>query len=374
MSDSPSPLSSFVPRLLLRLMDSAWAAPRAPDEALRCSLPSGLLFLDVSGFTSLTESVANRGPSGLEQLHLILNRYFSSLLNTIHAHGGDLLKVAGDALVVAFHDGLDRRLADVDQPVKSSAPFASLGPLSLDSASPHSTDSLASLAHRTIRCALALLNAPDISTAGVTLRPHIGVTSGLVHFIAVGGEQYPARGEELAYTLFSPIRHPTRSISSSSVIPADEAPSVSLVAGTEDSVPPLADSPPRPGRVSISHPLTVTVGEWSDASTRSGAWEFLACGPAFDHLNSVVAESRTGEVVVDAETWKKVALIARIEGQRVHLSDNFRVTACAGSTSPPPPMSPPIPPLPPPHRHSGGGPGGGGGRGGAHCGAIRSGL
>ena len=57
-----------------------------------------LLFTDVSGFTALTERLAARGPDGAEELSRLLNAYFSRLIGLIEAHGGDVLKLAGDAL------------------------------------------------------------------------------------------------------------------------------------------------------------------------------------------------------------------------------------------------------------------------------------
>ena len=61
-----------------------------------------ILFADISGFTPLTERMANRGRSGAEDLTRILNDYFGRLIGIIQAHGGDVTKFAGDAGVDGF--------------------------------------------------------------------------------------------------------------------------------------------------------------------------------------------------------------------------------------------------------------------------------
>eukprot|EP00752_Nemacystus_decipiens_P004955 g4508.t1 len=42
---------------------------------------------------------------GAEQLKVVLNAFFQRLISTITDHGGDVLRLAGDALIVAFTDG-----------------------------------------------------------------------------------------------------------------------------------------------------------------------------------------------------------------------------------------------------------------------------
>jgi len=57
------------------------------------------MFADVSGFTALTEQLALRGPAGVEALTGALNTYFERLMDLITGHGGDIIKMAGDAVI-----------------------------------------------------------------------------------------------------------------------------------------------------------------------------------------------------------------------------------------------------------------------------------
>ncbi len=65
-------------------------------------LDGSLLFSDVSGFTALSEHLANQGQEGTEQLTRAINRYFARMLEILSWSGGVLLKFAGDALLVYF--------------------------------------------------------------------------------------------------------------------------------------------------------------------------------------------------------------------------------------------------------------------------------
>jgi class 3 adenylate cyclase len=58
-----------------------------------------LLFLDVSGFTSLTEQYSNDAHLGIDQLTRTLNSYFDKLVYEILTHDGDIYKFAGDAIL-----------------------------------------------------------------------------------------------------------------------------------------------------------------------------------------------------------------------------------------------------------------------------------
>jgi class 3 adenylate cyclase/predicted ATPase len=78
-----------------------------PDERYR-RLAGTLVFADISGFTPLTERLARRGRVGAEALTDVLNDVFGALLAVASAHGGDLLKFGGDALLLLF-DGLGQQ-------------------------------------------------------------------------------------------------------------------------------------------------------------------------------------------------------------------------------------------------------------------------
>jgi len=61
-----------------------------------------VMFADISGFTALTEHLAERGPAGAEQLTEALNSYFDLLIETIAAYGGEVVLFAGDAVLAAW--------------------------------------------------------------------------------------------------------------------------------------------------------------------------------------------------------------------------------------------------------------------------------
>lgn len=92
-------LASYVPALVTRHL----AADPSPITAPRQErFPAVALFADVSGFTPLAERLSQRGPQGVEELSRILNTYFGQLIDLIVAHGGDVVKFAGDALLAVW--------------------------------------------------------------------------------------------------------------------------------------------------------------------------------------------------------------------------------------------------------------------------------
>jgi class 3 adenylate cyclase len=61
-----------------------------------------LLFSDVSGFTTLSERLAELGPKGAEALTEAINLYFTEMIDILSRSSGTLLKFAGDATLVFF--------------------------------------------------------------------------------------------------------------------------------------------------------------------------------------------------------------------------------------------------------------------------------
>lgn len=80
----------------------------ADDEALLTGdqgflRPGTFLFADVSGFTALSERLQQHGGSeGAETLTIVINDYFSTMLEILAKSDGQLLKFAGDALLAFF--------------------------------------------------------------------------------------------------------------------------------------------------------------------------------------------------------------------------------------------------------------------------------
>ncbi len=93
-------LSKFVPEAVKRLLEQN---PNA-TELEKKSVEVSVLFLDIAGYTRLSEQLE---PKRLNQL---VQTYFSSFLEIIQLHHGDISETAGDGLMVIFQS--DRGAAD----------------------------------------------------------------------------------------------------------------------------------------------------------------------------------------------------------------------------------------------------------------------
>ena len=105
-----SQYASFLPAILLwhyaqagSDADSQLVTVAAPQlKRSRAFAPSSLqfesavLFVDVSGFTNLSTRL------DVDALQRHINRYFTRLLDVVHAHGGDVLRFMGDAMLVTW--------------------------------------------------------------------------------------------------------------------------------------------------------------------------------------------------------------------------------------------------------------------------------
>ncbi len=140
-------LSPYVPR-----MAAEWDLD-APGAMWR-ELEATCCFVDISGFTALSERLTRRGRIGAEELTEVLNHVFSRMLEVAYAKGGALLKFGGDALLLAF-TGDD-----------------------------HAT--LAAQGAVAIRAALREARTVPTSVGRVNLRMSVGIHSGMFHFFRVG--------------------------------------------------------------------------------------------------------------------------------------------------------------------------------------------
>lgn len=92
-------LASYVPKLIQKRI----AADPSPIESpVAEEIQAAVLFADISGFTRLTESLAEAGPAGVEAIANILNEYFGQLIDIVHQYGGDVVKFAGDAVIAVW--------------------------------------------------------------------------------------------------------------------------------------------------------------------------------------------------------------------------------------------------------------------------------
>lgn len=90
-------LSSFVPAAVLRDL-----AAHGPLSATRSEAFDGAVLLaDLSGFSKLASELAET-VDGVERLTEILNGAFERLIEVVHRLGGDVIKFAGDALIVLW--------------------------------------------------------------------------------------------------------------------------------------------------------------------------------------------------------------------------------------------------------------------------------
>ncbi len=87
-------LAKFVPQAVKHIIEEN---PAAPELAKR-EQDVSVLFADISGYTRLSEALPQ------EQVNFIVERYFSSFLDCIHANGGDISETAGDGLMAIFPD------------------------------------------------------------------------------------------------------------------------------------------------------------------------------------------------------------------------------------------------------------------------------
>lgn len=113
-----------------------------------------LAFVDISGFTAMSERLSALGRAGAEEVTDVMNATFARLLGEAYAFGGGLLKFGGDALLL-FFDGEDHALR---------APAAAVA----------------------MRDALAEIARPATSAGEVELRMHVGIHAGSFLFFLVG--------------------------------------------------------------------------------------------------------------------------------------------------------------------------------------------
>lgn len=92
-------LRPFAPVLARR-----WVVEDPARDHLR--VDGTLVFVDISGFTAMSERLNRLGRVGAEEVTALLNETFNALLSVAYGCGGHLLKFGGDALLVQF-DGDD---------------------------------------------------------------------------------------------------------------------------------------------------------------------------------------------------------------------------------------------------------------------------
>src|SRR3989304_7053875 len=91
-------LRAYLPATLVE----QWA--RRPEQPALWGtwLRGSLMFCDISGFTAMSESLAQIGKEGAELMASLLNRFFERLLGISDGWGGAQMKFGGDAMLLFF--------------------------------------------------------------------------------------------------------------------------------------------------------------------------------------------------------------------------------------------------------------------------------
>ncbi len=89
--------TGIIPRLVLETEGLAQSSLPLSRE-----LWGALLFLDVCGFTKITEYANSKGHYGIEIITEVLNNYYEKLASLIYARGGCIVKYGGDSCLAVF--------------------------------------------------------------------------------------------------------------------------------------------------------------------------------------------------------------------------------------------------------------------------------
>jgi class 3 adenylate cyclase/tetratricopeptide (TPR) repeat protein len=145
--EATTALVPYLPRLVVDWLGTL------PEQRYR-EVDGSLAFVDISGFTKLSERLARRGKIGAEELAEAISDCFSQLLAVAYEDGGQLLKFGGDALLLLF--------TGVDHPARACR--AAIG----------------------MRRTLRHVGRVRVSNQTVSLRMSIGIHSDTFHCFLVG--------------------------------------------------------------------------------------------------------------------------------------------------------------------------------------------
>eukprot|EP00002_Diphylleia_rotans_P041010 TRINITY_DN9867_c0_g1_i1.p1 TRINITY_DN9867_c0_g1~~TRINITY_DN9867_c0_g1_i1.p1 ORF type:complete len:1580 (-),score=236.44 TRINITY_DN9867_c0_g1_i1:115-4854(-) len=193
MSKEFEVIASFLPRGVVntKLCDPTKLSPQAD------AYEGVLLQVNFSGFTKLTEIMSTYGAEGLESLTTCLNSFFSGLVAVVDAFGGDIIKIAGDALLIVW------------RPIKERNPFAeTLSLETLESIIDDGSNLLQAqpidvLISRALECAYTAISiaseldltelshlikqASEMLNVDFRLKIHCGLSSGVLYDVICGG-------------------------------------------------------------------------------------------------------------------------------------------------------------------------------------------
>lgn len=140
-------ITPYLSRLVLQWDDTA------PGKNFR-EIPGTLVFVDLSGFTSMSERLARLGKMGAEEVVDVINATFAELLSHAYRLGGSLIQFGGDALLL-FFEGEEH----VERGCRAAAEM---------------------------RKRLRTIGRIKTSAGLVTLKMSVGIHTGTFHFFLVG--------------------------------------------------------------------------------------------------------------------------------------------------------------------------------------------
>ncbi len=140
-------LRPYLPRLALQ-----WLSHHPEQPFLE--VDGTVAFVDISGFTKLSERLARLGKMGAEELTDAIGGCFRELLAVAYANGGNLIKFGGDALLLLFRGP--------DHPLRAASAAAGM------------------------RATLRRIGSLETPGGRVRLRMSVGVNTGRFHFFLAG--------------------------------------------------------------------------------------------------------------------------------------------------------------------------------------------
>lgn len=101
-SPRPIPSEKSAPASPLRALIPHWIDQQYAAGQLQGEFEAAALFVDISGFTALTETLMEHHKDGTEVLTDVLNRTFGPLVKAVYQNGGMISTFAGDAFTAVF--------------------------------------------------------------------------------------------------------------------------------------------------------------------------------------------------------------------------------------------------------------------------------
>lgn len=147
-------ITAYIPRWIRTYVHETDDARQACASAI--ARPAAVLFLDIAGFTEITDRFAQQAENGAEQLSELLNDYFTTLTDVVDAFGGDIVAFTGDGFLAAWN-----------------------------------ADDAARATRVAAQCALALQHEMEMRSkwADVPIRQRISVDVGTVYYCRLGGHE-----------------------------------------------------------------------------------------------------------------------------------------------------------------------------------------